>query len=381
MNEELKVLQENVACFAQRHIGCRHDLLSMDGFPYDIWTKLGDEKLLGLGISKEYGGLGGNYLSIAVAGEALIRNGRNMGIGLSWLTHHAVSRFLILGFGTKEQQEKYLHKLARGVITASIAVSEPGRGAHPKYLEASAYRWGDSYVLKGGKTYLTNGPIADLFIVVVSTGEDEKRKRFTAFIVPKDTEGLSVNEPMKLDFFRPAPHGGITLSDCIVPASNILGKECSAYDDMVKPFGEVEDVLMMGLMVGGMEWQLELFLGLVAEQGIDSSSYELKRDLGELQSIVDTLRIIAYESASMLDGSVKHAELISLLICFRNLSRQFQDLLERRIEREKIGEESELHSLTKELSLGMRMGDKGISIKQGKLGEMLLTGKDAYERP
>jgi acyl-CoA dehydrogenase len=375
---ELIHLKEKMARFAKQYIASRDDLHVLDAFPHDIWNKMGEENLLGINIPAEYGGLGGNSLSIAVAGEMLTQKGHNLGIAVSWLIHHAVSRFLIMDFGNKRQHEMYLNKLASGRITASIAVSEPKRGAHPKYIETSANRQGDSFVLNGEKTYLTNGPIADLFIVIGITEVSGGKKSFTAFIVPKETEGLSLTEPMKLDFFRPAPHGGIVLSRCLVPASNILGKEGFAYENMVKPFRDMEDALMMGPLVGGIEIQFEVLLSLIVKQGIDKTD-DLKKDLGKLQSIIHTLRIIAYEAASMVDSSVKHPEFLSLLVSFRDLSRQFQDIFELLINSAGIEYNTDLHRITNDMIHGTGMGKNIARIKLKKIGEKRLSGKEYDE--
>ena len=378
LDENLIFIQTKAARFAERHIGSRPDLHSMSGFPSDIWDKMGKENLLGLSLPMEYEGIGGNYLSMVVAGEALVRWGHNLGITTSWVIHLAVARFLIMGFGNKSQRRIYLNQLATGKITASIAVSEPGIGAHPKYIETSACREGDFYILNGEKTSLTNGPIADLFVVVASTGVEGGRKSFTAFLVPGDTVGLSMTEPMVLDFLRPSPHGGIILSDCSVPATQVLGAEGSAYDEMVKPFREVEDTLMMGPLVGGMEREVELFRNLSVDNGT-SFTERLMTDIGELRSILHTLRIIAYEAARMLDSSAQHPEFASLLISFRNLSRQFQDSFEFLVKKAGIKEDKGLRVIVNDLVHSINIGRKISLIKQKKLGEMFFSGKGSDE--
>ncbi|MDY7031627.1 MAG: acyl-CoA dehydrogenase family protein [Thermodesulfobacteriota bacterium] len=371
-------LRKKMASFAEQYIAPRDDLVSMEGFPHDIWKKMGEEKLLGVGLPEEYGGLGGNCLSIGVAGETLTRRGHNMGIAVSWLLHNALSRFMIMGFGNQEQCDTYLSSLAAGEIILSIAVSEPGRGAQPKNLETSGYHNGNFHVLEGEKTYLTNGPIANLFLVVAITEVDGGRKRFTAFLVPKNTKGLSLTEPMKLDFFRPAPHGGIVLSHCSVPGSNILGREGYAYEEMVKPFREQEDILMLGPVVGCMERQLELLLKLIEKNHVESTD-AMKKNLGELRSIVHTLRIVAYEAASMLDSPDEHPELASLLISSRSLTKQFQDLYESLIKRTAIEKDTHLYSITNDFAHSVNMGKNVTLIKQKKMGEVLLSRKEDDE--
>ena len=375
---ELASLRDKVARFAEQNIGVRDDLHTLKDFPWDIWRKMGEEGLLGVGLPVGWDGIGGGYLSIAVAGEALLGRGRNAGIALSWLIHNVVSRFFILGFGNERQKDLYLKGLAGGQIAAAIAVSEPGRGAHPKHVETSADREGDRYVLRGQKTFITNGPIADLFVVVAVSRLEGGRKRFTAFLVPKDTPGLSMSEPMNLDFLRPSPHGGIVLSDCRVPASSVLGVEGSAYEDMARPFRQIEETLAMSLGVGGMGAAFDFALDLLRKPGHDPKG-EFKTELGQLHSLLHTLRIVSYEAASLLDDSSHDAELPSLLGSFGDLSGQFRDRFELLTNREGLASDPMMNRMTKDMLLGGDRARRTALIQQRKLGERLLSGKERDE--
>ena len=237
INKKLYTLMDEVSHFAEQEIASRKDLHIMNRFPLEIWQKMGQGGLLGVSIPELYGGLGEHYLAIVLAGETLVARGHNMGIALSWLIHSAVAHYLIQGFGNKNQHDQYLGRMVKGQITGSIAVSEPGTGAHPKHLKTEAHLQGNDYILNGEKAYLTNGPIADLFVVIALTGKVETQKNFTAFLVPKDAPGLTVTQPMDLDFLRPSPHGGIKLDNCSVPIENILGEKDYAYEDIVNPSG------------------------------------------------------------------------------------------------------------------------------------------------
>ena len=370
-NERLVILQERFADFARDTIAPRTDLHTMDGFPNDIWQRMAGEELLGLGISEKYGGLGENYLSISMAGEAIVRHGHNLGFALSWLIHQVVSRYFIGGFGNEKQREKYLPDLASGKITASIAVSEPEAGTHPKYLKTSGYSRDGFHVLNGVKSYLTNGSIANLFIVFAITGVDAGRKQFTAFMVPKETEGLSIIKEIKLNFLRPSPHCEIKIENCSVPVSNILGDEGSAYEKMAKPFREIEEVCLMGPIIGGMERQAEILISLIQEQHVKPSD-DLKKDMGELRSMIDTLRIMACEAANMLDSGICHPEFLSLLLYFRNLSGHFQSLFKDTMSGAGIEENSDLALITNDLIHTIDIARYVAVIKQKKLGEKLL---------
>jgi alkylation response protein AidB-like acyl-CoA dehydrogenase len=376
ITEELSLLHEKVARFAQEYIACRNDLHTIENFPLDIWQRMGREDLLGVALPAMYGGLGHDYLAMAITGEALVSQGHNMGVALSWLLHLLVARFLVLRFGNKDQQEEFLPRMARGQVTASIAASEPGTGAHPKYLKTTAVEQGNAYLLNGEKTYLTNGPLADLFVVIAVTGEDAGQKRFTAFLVPRESPGLTVNTPMDLDFLRPSPHCGIRLENCSVPATHILGEKGSAYQDMVKPFRELEDVLMMGLVVGAMTRQLQLLVDLARTQkGLITD--ELQEGLGLFQSLIHCLRIISYEAATMLDSPITHPEFLSLVLASRSLSRDAQSIVSRFITESGLNKNDDLDRLTRDIRHTMNIAENVARIKQKRLGQGLFSGKES----
>ena len=108
----------------------------------------------------------------------------------------------------------------------------------PKHIKTHAEKTPNGFILNGEKTYLTNGPIADLFIVIAITGHQSGKSQFTAFIVPKDTPGLTVTDPIDFPFLRPSPHGGILLNDCCIKSEQVLGNPGEAYDKMVLPFSD-----------------------------------------------------------------------------------------------------------------------------------------------
>jgi len=373
MTGKLLALRDEVVHFAEEHIATRPDLSTASEFPWDIWQAMGRAGLLGLGLPEEYSGRGGGYLAVAVAGETLVRSGGSMGLALSVVMHHVVSQFLILGFGSSRQRREYLPAMAAGRMTGCLALSEPETGAHPRHIKTTAVREGDFYRLDGEKTYLTNGPIADVFVVIAVTGVEGDRKRLTTFLVPKDTPGLAQTKPMRLDFLRPSPHGGIKLDSVKVPGANILGQEGQAFETIGKPFREVEDALLMGPLAGGAARQLELVASLINQQGIRPTD-ELKAGLGNLQAVIHTLRVMAYEASQMLDDPFSHPEFQSLLLLGRDFSQRFQSELEALIASSGIKLTSELSSLTKDLTLSGGLAKNVALIKQMNMGQALLKG-------
>ena len=221
-------------------------------FPERIWKDAGARGLLGIGIPEAFGGVGGFWPEMTAACARLALKTGSLGLSLSVMIHLMISRFAVLRLGTDAQKATYLPDLATGRKTLCMAVSEPEGGAHPKTLSTTATKTASGWVLRGEKTLITNAPIADLFIVIAVTGETDGKKAFTGFLVERDAPGLFVSDLGPLPFFRPSPHGGVRLEDVEVPDTAVIGNVGQIFDQLVRPFRNVEDVLMMGPVTGAL---------------------------------------------------------------------------------------------------------------------------------
>ncbi len=143
---------------------------------------------------------------------------------------------------------------------------------------------------------------------------------------------------------------------------------------MAKPFREIEEACLMGPIIGGMKWQIELFIDTIRDSKIVPSD-ELKGNLGELRHTIDTLQIIALEAASMLDSEVNHADFLSLLLSFRTIANRFQSLLKDLHSLLKIEENYKLAVVTKDLIQSINIANHVTTIKKQKMGEDLLRRK------
>jgi acyl-CoA dehydrogenase len=367
-NLDNKILS-GIAGFAAAHVACRPDLQAGQEFPADIWRRMGEAGFFKIGVAEMYGGVGGGYLALSQAGEAFVKTGYNLGLAVSWLYQQILAHYVISVFGTPNQRRQYLRALAEGKITLSFAVSEPGRGAHPKMITTSAVKRDKNYVLNGEKTYLTNGPIAGIFIVVALTDPDPGQKKFTAFLVPRNHEGLKVAPPMSLNFLKPSPHGGIELVDCLVPKRSILGDEGGAWRDMVIPIRDIEDVVMMGPSVGAMSALLAMMIESVRSHPEEPDN-ALLAELGAMSASLQTLRAMGYEAGARLDSGKTSS--IPLLITFMRLAADFLASVSHFFEDHRLTPPAEYADLQRDSMALVSLTKKMMQIRQEKIGAHLI---------
>ncbi|MGO8915669.1 MAG: acyl-CoA dehydrogenase family protein [Stellaceae bacterium] len=294
-----------MAEFALRHVAPRREALARPGrFPQELWTALGEAGLLGIAAPERFGGLGGGYRDLVLAGAALVRVGGNLGFASSWLGHCLTGRFFLQRFASPPQQARWLPLVARGEATLAVAISEPGAGAHPKHLKSSARRDGGVWRLAGEKAYVTNGPIAAAFIVLAVSAVEAGRKRFSAFLVPRDTPGLALVPGPVVDFLRPAPHCGLRLEDCAVPEDALIGAEGRAFETMSIPFRAVEDAVAAGKLSGALQHLLDRAAALAPSGEAREAA---AAELGALAGLAAALETLALGLAEALDDAAEDA--------------------------------------------------------------------------
>jgi acyl-CoA dehydrogenase len=196
---------------------------------------------------------GDSYTAIARGEAALVERTGLLGEGGAWAGRQLVARFFIAGFGNEHQRAAWLSQ------PASVAISEPRVGAHPKLLTTRAEAEGDGYRISGEKAWVTNGPLAAVFVVFAITAIENGRKRYCAFLMPRDTPGLSINEAPEYRALAPSRHCGLILENCHVPRSALLGPVDSAYEAMALPFRDVEDAVGTFGLLGAFRFLLTWF--------------------------------------------------------------------------------------------------------------------------
>lgn len=223
---EQNKLKQQVIQFAQREL--TSDVIKLDKeerFDYEAWQKCSELGLHGLTIPKEYGGRGLDILTAVCVLEGLGYGCQDNGLIFAINAHLWACATPLLTFGSDAQKEQYLSKFSRGEWIGGHAITEAESGSDVYAMQATAKQQGEHYILNGRKTYVCNGDYADLIIVFANLDPDGRKQGVTAFLVEKNTPGLTLERHVSKMGVRTAMTGQITLEDCAIPLKNRLGKE------------------------------------------------------------------------------------------------------------------------------------------------------------
>jgi len=222
LGEDVDALRETVARFSNEQIAPRADAIDRDNeFPRDLWPRLGELGVLGVTVAEEYGGAGLGYLAHCVAMEEISRGSAS--VGLSYGAHSNLCVNQIHRNGTAEQKRRYLPKLVSGEHVGALAMSEPNSGSDVVSMRTRADKKGDRYVLNGTKMWITNGPVAETFVIYAKTDPTAGARGMTAFLVEKGFKGFTQAQKLDKLGMRGSDTSELVFEDCEVPEENILG--------------------------------------------------------------------------------------------------------------------------------------------------------------
>ncbi|AIE61586.1 acyl-CoA dehydrogenase [Bacillus methanolicus] len=228
LTEEHEMIRKMVCDFAKNEVApTAAERDEEERFDREIFDKMAELGLTGIPWPEEYGGIGSDYLAYCIAVEELSRVCASTGVTLS--AHTSLACWPIFKFGTEEQKQKYLRPMAQGEKIGAYGLTEPGSGSDAGAMKTTARLEGDHYVLNGSKIFITNGGIADIYVVFALTDPSSKHKGTSAFIIEKDFPGFSVGKKEKKLGIRSSPTTEIIFEDCKVPKENLLGQEGEGF--------------------------------------------------------------------------------------------------------------------------------------------------------
>ncbi|MFE4045694.1 MULTISPECIES: acyl-CoA dehydrogenase [unclassified Priestia] len=224
---EQHMIKKMVADFSEKEVAAAVPNMEKGEFPRGLLKQMADLGLMGIPVPQVYGGGGLDFVSYMIAIHEISKISPALGVILS--VHTSVGTNPIVVFGTEDQKQKYVKKLATGEYLGAFCLTEPSAGSDAASLKTKAERKGDHYLLNGSKLFITNGGEADTYIVFAKTNPERGSRGMSAFIVEKTMEGFSVGK----DEHKMGLHGSRTVQlhfeNVQVPVENRLGEEGEGF--------------------------------------------------------------------------------------------------------------------------------------------------------
>jgi isovaleryl-CoA dehydrogenase len=310
LTEEQRMLQEQVARFVDQEVIPRAPVIDEEErFPEENFRAMAAMGLFGITLPEIYGGAGADFLSSVLVMEELMRG--CVSTGNTYGAHAVLCTESIFRNGNEGQRARLLPDLIAGKKIGALALTEPGAGSDALSLRCRAERRGDRYILNGSKTFITNGPLADVAIVYAKTNPEAGPKGISAFIVEDGSPGFSKGNPMKKMGVRGSPTGELFFENCEVPAENLLGEENRGLNVLMSGLDR-ERILWSIAPIGVAQGAFDLAWRYARERvqfGQPIVQFQMVQDiLAGIATDIQAGRVLSYWAAS-LAGSGKNVRL------------------------------------------------------------------------
>ena len=228
LSNEEKMLQKMYREFAENEVRpLAEELDEEERFPMETVEKMAKLGMMGIPFPEKYGGAGGTNVAYALAVEELAKVCGTTSVIVC--AHTSLCCYPIYAFGTEEQKMKYLPDLLSGRKIGAFGLTEPNAGSDASGQQTTAVLEGDHYVLNGTKCFITNGTVADTYVVFAMTDKHAGNHGISAFIVERNFPGFSVGKHERKMGIRGSSTCDLIMEDCIVPKENLLGKEGKGF--------------------------------------------------------------------------------------------------------------------------------------------------------
>lgn len=319
LTEEQKMIRTSIRELAEKEFAPRSAEYNRNHeFPWQNFKLLAENGYLNMHLPEPYGG-GMDWVSYAIVIEELARACSVTSVLFE--VHCSLHSESIFHFGNEEQRQRYLPRLTRGEILGAYALTEPGAGSDAAALRTTAIRDGNSYVLNGEKTFITNGGVADLYVVFARTNPDPAagHRGISAFIVEKGTPGFTIGKPFEKMGLHASHTTPLYFEDCRIPAENLLGKEGEGFK------------IAMSILDRGRIGIAAQAVGIVQAALDDSIQYAKERKtfgkpIAEHQAIawkiadmatdLEAARLLLYRAAFLMQKGVRATKEISMAKLF-----------------------------------------------------------------
>ncbi len=287
-------------------------------FPFEIWKKAAKLGFIGIHFPEDYGGQGYGVMENILIVEEFCRKDSGVGVALS-LTDF--SSEVILRFGSEEQKKRYLPPITRGESISGGAYTEPNHGSDITLMSTTAVREGDFFVINGTKTFITNGSLADFFVVLCQT-DPQARPTYRGqctILVEKGVKGLEVSEITPKMGIRMTSTAELSFSDVRVPVSNLIGEEKKGFYQVLEFFDESRiEIAAQALGIAQGAFDRALDYARQREQfGRKLVEFQItQHKLADMATKVETARLLTYKAAWNFDHKGIDPKLTSMAKMF-----------------------------------------------------------------
>jgi hypothetical protein len=308
LSGEQAQLRKTVREFAERELAPHsREWDEKQGFPRDVFFRLGGLGVAGCCWPEEYGGSGLSTLDWAVVMEELARV--DAGVALSLAAHHSLCSAHVHLAGSEEQKRRFLPPLARGEKVGCWGLTEPGSGSDAGGMRTTAVRDGKHWVLNGSKNFITNGGIADTAVVVAVTDRAAGKKGISAIVVERGTPGFRSGKKEDKLGVRSSDTSELAFEDCRVPAENLLGREGMGFVDTLKILDKGR-VGIAAFSVGIAQAALEASMRYALERkqfGHPIADFQaIQFKVAEMATKTEAARLLTWRAASLADAERTH---------------------------------------------------------------------------
>ena len=277
-------------------------------FPMENVKKMGELGMMGIPFPKELGGAGGDVLSYIISVEELSKVCGTTGVILS--AHTSLCASLIYENGTPAQKEKYLVPLAKGEKIGAFGLTEPGAGTDAAGQKTTAVLDGDNYILNGSKIFITNGGVADTFIVFAMTDKSQGTRGISAFIVEKGFPGFSIGKKEDKLGIRASSTTELIYENCVVPKENLIGKEGKGFGIAMKTLdgGRIGIAAQaLGIAEGAYEETIK-YMKERKQFGRSLSAFQgLQWMIAEMETKIEAAKLLVYKAAWLKQNKLPYS--------------------------------------------------------------------------
>ena len=277
-------------------------------FPMENVKKMAELGMMGIPFPKELGGAGGDVLSYIITVEELSKACATHGVIVS--AHTSLCASLLYENGTPSQKEKYLIPLAKGEKIGAFGLTEPGAGTDAAGQQTTAVLDGDNYILNGSKIFITNGGVADTFIVFAMTDKKMGTKGISAFIVEKGFPGFSIGKKEDKLGIRASSTTELIFENCVVPKENLIGKEGKGFGIAMKTLDGGRICIAaqaLGIAEGAYEESVK-YMKERKQFGRPLSAFQgLQWMIAEMETKIEAAKLLVYKAAWLKQNKLPYS--------------------------------------------------------------------------